>query len=168
VGFNQAFFFDLFLRWFFAAFMLSTKFGYGRPARFADAFAPALLFLLNFEWRLLRGAGFFQGWLLLFVAIIADSLSAVFWDVTDRIGPIIGKLTGLARDGVPDDCSFEHEHQNIQMGIARKRRIHQTPNSREIATCRPWLEPELRLIKPRVLVCLGSTAAGANSDRLYK
>lgn len=40
-----------------------------------------------------------------------------------------------------------------------KRRIHQTPNSRDIAACRPWLEAELRLVKPRVLVCLGSTAA---------
>lgn len=40
-----------------------------------------------------------------------------------------------------------------------KRRIHQTPNSRDIASCRPWLEAELRLVKPRVLVCLGSTAA---------
>ena len=40
-----------------------------------------------------------------------------------------------------------------------KRRIHQTPNSRDIAACRPWLEAELALIEPRVLVCLGSTAA---------
>ena len=39
-----------------------------------------------------------------------------------------------------------------------KRRIHQKPNSREIAACRPWLEAELRLVKPRLLVCLGSTA----------
>ncbi|PYL65507.1 MAG: uracil-DNA glycosylase [Verrucomicrobia bacterium] len=39
-----------------------------------------------------------------------------------------------------------------------KRRIHQKPNSREIAACRPWLEAELRLIKPKLLVCLGSTA----------
>ena len=42
-----------------------------------------------------------------------------------------------------------------------KRRIHQTPNSGDIAACRPWLEAELDLIKPRVLVCLGSTAATA-------
>lgn len=42
-----------------------------------------------------------------------------------------------------------------------KRRIHQTPNSRDIAACRPWLEAELRAIKPRILVCLGSTAATA-------
>ena len=40
-----------------------------------------------------------------------------------------------------------------------KRRIHQKPNSREIAACRPWLEAELRLIKPKLLVCLGATAA---------
>lgn len=42
-----------------------------------------------------------------------------------------------------------------------KRRIHQKPNSREIAACRPWLEAELRAVKPHVLVCLGATAAQA-------
>src|SRR6267378_2419087 len=42
-----------------------------------------------------------------------------------------------------------------------KRRIHQKPNSREIAACRPWLEAELRLVKPKLLVCLGSTAGQA-------
>src|SRR5216117_2687655 len=40
-----------------------------------------------------------------------------------------------------------------------KRRIHQKPNSREIAACRPWLEAELRLVKPKLLVCLRATAA---------
>ena len=40
-----------------------------------------------------------------------------------------------------------------------KRRIHQKPNSREISACRPWLEAELRLVKPKLLVCLGATAA---------
>lgn len=42
-----------------------------------------------------------------------------------------------------------------------KRRIHQKPNSREIAACRPWMEAELRLVRPALLVCLGSTAAQA-------
>jgi uracil-DNA glycosylase family protein len=42
-----------------------------------------------------------------------------------------------------------------------KRRIHQKPNSREIAACRPWLEAELRLVKPKLMVCLGATAAQA-------
>jgi uracil-DNA glycosylase len=42
-----------------------------------------------------------------------------------------------------------------------KRRIHKKPNSREIAACRPWLEAELRAVKPGLLVCLGATAAQA-------
>ena len=42
-----------------------------------------------------------------------------------------------------------------------KRRIHQTPRAPELNACRPWLEAELALIKPDVLVCLGATAARA-------
>ncbi len=42
-----------------------------------------------------------------------------------------------------------------------KRRIHQKPSSRDVAACRPWLEAELRVVRPDVLVCLGSTAAQA-------
>jgi len=40
-----------------------------------------------------------------------------------------------------------------------KRRIHQKPNSREIAACRPWLEAELRIVKPKLVVAMGATAA---------
>ena len=40
-----------------------------------------------------------------------------------------------------------------------KRRIHKKPNAVEIAACRPWLEAELALIKPEVIVALGATAA---------
>ena len=40
-----------------------------------------------------------------------------------------------------------------------KRRIHKKPNSLEIASCRPWLEAEIALIKPDVIVALGATAA---------
>jgi uracil-DNA glycosylase len=40
-----------------------------------------------------------------------------------------------------------------------KRRIHQKPNAAEMAACRPWLEAELAVVKPRVLVALGATAA---------
>ncbi len=42
-----------------------------------------------------------------------------------------------------------------------KRRIHKKPNAREIAACRPWLEAEIALIKPTVIVALGATAAQA-------
>jgi uracil-DNA glycosylase family protein len=42
-----------------------------------------------------------------------------------------------------------------------KRRIHKKPNAQEIAACRPWLQAELALIKPQVIVALGATAAQA-------
>ena len=40
-----------------------------------------------------------------------------------------------------------------------KRRIHQKPNAAEMAACRPWLEAELAVLRPRVLVLMGATAA---------
>ena len=42
-----------------------------------------------------------------------------------------------------------------------KRRIHKKPNAGEIAACRPWLEAEIALVKPQIIVCLGATAAQA-------
>jgi DNA polymerase len=42
-----------------------------------------------------------------------------------------------------------------------KKRIHQRPNSSEIAACRPWLDAEIAAVRPRALVCLGATAAQA-------
>ena len=42
-----------------------------------------------------------------------------------------------------------------------KRRIHKKPSRAEIVACRPWLEAELALIRPEIIVCLGATAAQA-------
>jgi DNA polymerase len=49
-----------------------------------------------------------------------------------------------------------------------KRRLHEKPNAREIAACRPWLEAELAVVKPEVLVCLGATAAQALLGKSFK
>jgi uracil-DNA glycosylase family protein len=49
-----------------------------------------------------------------------------------------------------------------------KRRIHQKPNWSEIAACRPWLDAELAVVEPRVLVCLGATAAQALLGREFR
>ena len=49
-----------------------------------------------------------------------------------------------------------------------KRRIHSKPNAAEISACRPWLETEIALVKPRVLVCLGATAAQALLGKSFK
>jgi DNA polymerase len=77
------------------------------------------------------------------------------------VGPA-GKLldraleeAGIKRDEVYVTNTVKH----FKWEARGKRRIHQKPNSREIAACRPWLEAELRVVKPRLLVCLGATAA---------
>ncbi len=49
-----------------------------------------------------------------------------------------------------------------------KRRIHAKPNQAEINACRPWLEAEIALVRPRVLVCLGATAAQALLGKQFK
>lgn len=49
-----------------------------------------------------------------------------------------------------------------------KRRIHQKPNATEIAACRPWLDAELAVVKPGVVVCLGATAAQALLGRSFR
>lgn len=49
-----------------------------------------------------------------------------------------------------------------------KRRIHAKPNASEIGACRPWLETEIALVQPRVLVCLGATAAQALLGKAFK
>src|SRR5687767_15758956 len=49
-----------------------------------------------------------------------------------------------------------------------KRRIHQKPNAAEIAACRPWLDAELAVLTPDVLVCLGATAAQALLGRSFR
>ena len=49
-----------------------------------------------------------------------------------------------------------------------KRRIHQKPNWTELAACRPWLDAELAVVRPRVVVCLGATAAQSLLGRSFR
>ena len=49
-----------------------------------------------------------------------------------------------------------------------RRRIHAKPNAAEIGACRPWLEAELDVVRPDVLVCLGATAAQALLGRRFR
>lgn len=49
-----------------------------------------------------------------------------------------------------------------------KRRIHAKPNALEITACRPWLEAEIALVQPRVVVCLGATAAIALLGKSFR
>jgi uracil-DNA glycosylase len=49
-----------------------------------------------------------------------------------------------------------------------KRRIHAKPSSLEISICLPWLEAEFAIVKPKVLVCLGATAAQALLGKQFR
>jgi uracil-DNA glycosylase family protein len=49
-----------------------------------------------------------------------------------------------------------------------KRRIHKRPAADEIAACHPWLEAELGVVRPKILVCLGATAAQALLGRTFR
>lgn len=49
-----------------------------------------------------------------------------------------------------------------------KRRIHKKPSANEIAACRPWLDAEIAVLKPAVIICLGATAAQAMLGRAFQ
>jgi DNA polymerase len=64
---------------------------------------------------------------------------------------------GIARDQVYVTNAVKH----FKWVARGPRRIHDTPDEREIAACMPWLRSEIDLVSPGVLVCLGATAAKA-------
>jgi uracil-DNA glycosylase family protein len=51
------------------------------------------------------------------------------------------------------------KHFKFERGAKSKRRIHKKPNDTEIRACHPWLDEEIRVMKPTVIVVLGATAA---------
>lgn len=79
------------------------------------------------------------------------------------VGPA-GKLLdkALVEAGIDRaDVYVTNTVKHFKWELKGKRRIHKKPSGREIAACRPWLEAELAVLKPKVLVCLGATAAQA-------
>jgi len=72
--------------------------------------------------------------------------------------------SGINRDEVYVTNAVKH-FKYIDRG---KHRLHKKPNAREIYACRPWLEAELSLIQPDILVCLGATAAQAIFGRDFR
>jgi uracil-DNA glycosylase len=86
------------------------------------------------------------------------------------VGPA-GKLLDKALEDAGIDRSqvyVTNVVKHFKWQARGKRRIHQKPNWSEIAACRPWLEAELEVIQPRVLVCLGATAAQALLGRDFR
>src|SRR5438045_2221932 len=85
-----------------------------------------------------------------------------FEDVAGKpfVGPA-GKILdrALAEAGIDrDEVYVTNAVKHFKWEPRGKRRIHQKPSARDIAACRPWLEAELRLVEPKLVVVLGSTA----------
>ena len=96
-------------------------------------------------------------------------------DMEDRQGrPFVGPAGRLldkalaeariARDEVYVTNAVKH-FKWIQRG---KRRLHQKPSIRQVAACKPWLEAEIEVVRPKVLVCLGATAAQSMIGRIVR
>jgi DNA polymerase len=87
------------------------------------------------------------------------------------VGPA-GKLLdrSLEEAGIPrDDVYLTNVVKHFRWeGMRGKRRIHRKPSMAHITACRPWLEAELAVVKPGVLVCLGATAAQAIVGKSFK
>jgi uracil-DNA glycosylase family protein len=96
-------------------------------------------------------------------------------DYEDREGrPFVGPAgqlldRGLEEAGIDRGLAYvTNVVKHFKWQARGKRRIHQKPNWAEMTACRPWLEAELQVVKPNVLVCLGATAAQALLGRDFR
>jgi uracil-DNA glycosylase len=96
-------------------------------------------------------------------------------DREDREGrPFVGPA-GRLLDEALDEAGIDRTRAYVTNVVKHfkwqargKRRIHAKPAWAEVAACRPWLDAELAVVKPEVLVCLGATAAQALLGRSFR
>jgi len=96
-------------------------------------------------------------------------------DLEDRAGkPFVGPAgrlldKALAEAGIDRSATYmTNAVKHFKWQARGKRRIHQKPTWAEITACRPWLEAELAVVRPRVLVLLGATAAQSLLGREFR
>jgi uracil-DNA glycosylase len=96
-------------------------------------------------------------------------------DQEDRQGkPFVGPAgkvldEALVAAGIDRDTTYvTNAVKHFKWQARGKRRIHQKPNWAEMTACRPWLEAELEVVRPRVLVLLGATAAQSLLGRQFR
>jgi uracil-DNA glycosylase len=87
-------------------------------------------------------------------------------DMEDRQGrPFVGPAgrlldKALAEARIPrDEVYITNAVKHFRWIQRGKRRLHQKPLIRQVIACKPWLEAEIEVVRPKVLVCLGATAA---------
>jgi uracil-DNA glycosylase family protein len=96
-------------------------------------------------------------------------------DREDREGrPFVGPAGRLLDEGL-EEAGIDRKRAYVTNVVKHfkwqargKRRIHAKPAWSEITACRPWLDAELAVVKPEVLVCLGATAAQALLGRNFR
>jgi DNA polymerase len=98
-------------------------------------------------------------------------------DQEDRAGhPFVGP-SGKLLDRALEEAGIDRDdvyvtnavkHFKWERGEKSARRIHKKPNDAEIRACHPWLEEEIRLVQPQVVVCLGATAAQAIMGKSFR
>jgi uracil-DNA glycosylase len=89
-------------------------------------------------------------------------------DVEDQTGRPFAGPAGKLLDRALEEAGIDRRQVYVTNTVKHfkwtrrgKLRLHKKPNAEEIRACRPWLDAELAVLKPRVLVCLGATAAQA-------
>src|SRR4051794_39229973 len=97
-------------------------------------------------------------------------------DLEDRSGhPFVGPA-GKLLDGALVQAGIDRSRVYVTnsvkhfkfVPIERGRRLHKKPNAAEVRACNPWLQEEIRLVKPRVVVALGATAAQALLGKQFR
>ena len=87
-------------------------------------------------------------------------------DIEDQKGePFVGPA-GRILDRALEDARISRDEVYVTNAVKHfkwiwrgKRRLHQKPSGRQLGACRPWLEVEIEVVQPDILVCLGATAA---------
>jgi len=96
-------------------------------------------------------------------------------DMEDRQGhPFVGPAgrllyKALAEARIPrDEVYITNAVKHFKWIQRGKRRLHQKPLIRQVVACKPWLEAEIQIIHPKVVVCLGATAAQSMMGRIVR
>jgi uracil-DNA glycosylase family protein len=96
-------------------------------------------------------------------------------DKEDKAGqPFVGPAGKVLDDALKDagidrgDVYVTNAVKHFKWTPRGKMRLHQKPNAEEIAACRPWLDAEIEAVRPRLVVCLGATAAQALLGRTFR
>jgi uracil-DNA glycosylase family protein len=66
-----------------------------------------------------------------------------------------------------EDIYFTNVVKHFKFIYSNKKRLHRSPVSSEIKACRPWLDTEIKVISPKIIVCLGSVAAKTLIDKKF-